>query len=254
MGGVRPPVSGDLVPRRYSEKQAGEILRRAAGMQRAEPSAADPSGFSLAELEDVAREAGIDPALVRRAASEVEASRAHGFGDALAGSPTTIRLEAHLAGEFPAERFDELVPIIQTSTSWQGHAGVVGRTLTWSARADSNTSSLQVFVSAGDGRSLIRIEERLGGLAGGLFGGLIGGIGGGAGAALGGSLGTAAGSLVVGFAIPAALIVGSFFMARAIFAAHSRTERRKLQDLLDQLTAHARTAIDQTTPRLGEPD
>ncbi len=252
MGGVRDRVSGELVPRRYSEKQAGEILRRAAEMQRAEPTALDPAGFSLAELEEVAREAGIDPAMVRRAASQLEVSRAKGIGDALAGAPTTIRLEAELAGEYPADRFDELVPIVQAASAWQGHAGVVGRTLTWSSRADSNTSSRQVFVSVGGGRTLIRIEERLGGFAGGLFGGLIGGVGGGVGAGVGGGVGAALGSTLFGVGFPILMIGGSYLAARAIYASVANKEKAKLQALLDRVSGHAESVIEEATPLLTE--
>jgi len=178
-------VQQDLVPRRYSEKQAGVILRKAAEMQRAEPSAADPSGFSLAELEEVAREAGIDPAVVRQAAAELDVSASESLSAALIGAPLGVQLEVELPGEYPADRFDALVPVIQNASPWQGQAGVVGKSLTWNARADSNTSSLQVLVAVNDGRTLIRIEERPGGFAGGLFGGVIG-------------VGTAIGSTLLG--------------------------------------------------------
>ena len=43
----------DLVPgsRRYSEKEVGLILRRATQMQRAEPTAGDPEGLTLVDLQ-----------------------------------------------------------------------------------------------------------------------------------------------------------------------------------------------------------
>jgi hypothetical protein len=237
-------LSGDLAPRRYSEKEAGAILRKAAEMQRAEPSAADPSGFSLAELEEVAREAGIDPAVVRRAASELDVSPTANFGSALAGAPLQIRVETELPGEYPADRFDALVPIIQSASPWQGHAGVVGRSLTWSARADSNTSSLQALIASGRGRTLIRVEERLGGLVGALFGGSVGG-GVGAGVGIGVGVGAALGSTLMMVGFPILIAGGSYLAARAYYAAHVRKEREKLQDLLNQLSAHISSVIDE---------
>jgi len=236
-------VNHDLVPRRYSEKEAGIILRKAAEMQRAEPSAADPSGFSLAELEDVAREAGIDPAVVRRAASQLDVSTTSSVSSALAGAPLALRMEVELPGEYPADRFDSLVPMIQDASPWQGHAGVVGKSLTWNARADSNTSSLQVLVVANEGRTLIRVEERLHGLVGALFGGIVGG-GVGAGVGIGAGVGAAVGStfLMVGFPILAA--GGAYYAARAFFAAHAKKEQSRLQGLLDRLSAYASTVID----------
>lgn len=236
-------MSGDLVPRRYSEKEAGRILRAAAEMQRAEPSAADPSGFSLAELEEVAREAGIDPAVVRRAASQLEVSRTESIGSALAGGPLTIRVEREVPGEYPAERFDSLVPLIQSASPWQGHAGVVGKSLTWSARADSNTSSLQVLVAAVDGRTLIRAEERLGGYVGALFGGVVAGGGVGAGVGIGAGVGAAIGSPLFMFGFPLLIIGGTYYAARAFYAAHVRKEQGRLQGLLDRLSARVSEVI-----------
>lgn len=236
-------MSNELAPRRYSEKEAGAILRKAAEMQRAEPSAADPSGFSLAELEEVAREAGIDPAVVRSAAAELDVSPAESFSAALVGGPLTVRLETELRGEYPAERFDALVPAIQNASPWQGHAGVVGKSLTWSARADSNTSSLQVLVVANDGKTLIRVEERLGGLAGALFGGIIGGVGAGAGVGIGVGVGTAIGSTLLAVGFPVFMLGGSYYLSRAIYGAYVKKERGKLRVLLDGLTAHATAVI-----------
>lgn len=238
-------MSGDLVPRRYSEKEAGAILRKAAEMQRAEPSAADPSGFSLAELEEVAREAGIDPAIVRQAASQLEISTTASVGSALAGAPLALRLEVELPGEYPADRFDALVPMIQSASPWQGHAGVVGKSLTWNARADSNTSSLQVLVLAGNGRTLIRVEERLHGLVGALFGGVVGGGGVGAGVGIGAGVGAAMGSSLFMIGFPVLIVGGAYYLTRTFYAAHVRKERGRLQGLLDQLSMHASSVIDE---------
>jgi len=240
-------VSNEIVPRRYSEKEAGLILRKAAEMQRAEPSAADPSGFSLAELEEVAREAGIDPAVVRSAAAELDVPAGESFSAALVGGPLTVRLETELPGEYPADRFDSLVPAIQNASTWQGHAGAVGKSLTWSARSESNTSSLQVLVVASGGNTLIRVEERLGGLATALFGGVIGGVGAGAGLGIGAGVGAAIGSTLFAVGFPVFMLGGSYYLSRAIYSAYVKKERGKLRLLLDQLSAHASSVIAETS-------
>ena len=240
-------MSSEIVHRRYSEKEAGAILRKAAEIQRAEPSAADPSGFSLAELEEVAREAGIDPAVVRSAAAELDVPAGENFSAALVGGPLTVRLEAELPGEYPAERFDGLVPAIQGASPLQGHAGVVGKTLTWSARSESNTSSLQVLVVASGGKTLIRVEERLGGMATALFGGIIGGVGAGAGVGIGVGVGTAIGSTLLAVGFPVFMLGGSYYLSRAIYGAYVKKERSKLRSLLDQLSAHASSVIAETS-------
>ncbi|MEE8175809.1 MAG: hypothetical protein V3T97_04300, partial [Gemmatimonadota bacterium] len=62
----------ELPGRHYTEKEVGLILRRATELQRSEPSARDPAGLTLAELEEVATEVGIDARYLRRAAAELE--------------------------------------------------------------------------------------------------------------------------------------------------------------------------------------
>jgi hypothetical protein len=219
-------------PRRYSEKEVGLILRRATEFQRSEPSAADPTGLTLAELQEVASEVGIDPAYLRRAAAELETGS--GSWERLLGAPTAFVLERTIPGEFPASRFEELVPLMQVATVGQGTASSVGKTLTWSSRSDTNTSSQQVLVASRGGETLIRIEERLAGFAGGLFGGLMGG-GGGVGIGVGGALGTALGSAALMIAFPVAIIGVSYGAARGFFAAHVHKRRARMQDLMDQL-------------------
>ena len=117
-------------------------------------------------------------------------------------------------GEFPRERLEELVPVMQAATAGQGTASAVGRTLTWSSRTESNTSAQQVLVTVRDGQTLIRVEESFGGLAGGLFGGIMGGVGGGVGVGMGGALAGALGSVALAVAFPVgiglALVVGVF--------------------------------------------
>lgn len=61
-------------PRLYSEEEVSKILDRATGLHRERPghSSGSSSGLSLAELEEIALEAGIDPLDLRRAAMELD--------------------------------------------------------------------------------------------------------------------------------------------------------------------------------------
>jgi hypothetical protein len=229
-------IEDERSSRRYSEKEVGLILRRATELQRSEPSAPDPTGLTLADLQDVASEVGIDPAYLRRAAAELEAGTGSGAWERLLGAPLAFVIERTVPGEFPESGFAELVPLMQAATVGQGNASAVGRTLTWSSRSDTNTSSQQVLVTVRDGETLIRIEERLAGFAGGLFGGLLGGGGGPVGIGLGGALGGALfGSAALAIAFPATIISASYLAARGFFAAHVRKRRARMQDLMDQL-------------------
>lgn len=227
----------DSKPRRYSDKEVALILRRATELQRAEPTAPNPSGLTLHELEEIAVEAGIDPGMLRRAARDVESSPPSTLGQQLAGAPTMIQLERIVPGEYPADKMDELVPVIQAATAGQGHASSVGKTLTWSSRTDNNTSAQQVLVSANNGETMIRIEERYSGLIGGLFGGIMGGVGGGIGMGVGGALGGALQSVALGLAFPLTFIAGSYWLARKIFAVQVAKRQRRAEALMDELVA-----------------
>lgn len=61
-------------PRRYTEKEVSLILRRATELQTVEPTALDPAGLTLGDLEEIAAEAGIDPVIQAATAGQGTAS------------------------------------------------------------------------------------------------------------------------------------------------------------------------------------
>ena len=230
-------------PRRYTEEEVGLILKRATEMQRAEPTALDPAGLTLAELEEIAAEAGIDPGMLRQAANELHVHRPPTLGNRLAGAPVAIDFERVIDGELPWERLEDLVPTIEAGSARQGTASAVGRTLTWSSRTEENALAQQVLVSARDGQTLIRNQESFSGLAWGLFGGIMGGVGGGVGFGLGGALSGTLGLSAGLIALPLATVAGSYFLARSIFAAQVRRRQAAAHSLVDRLAEQVETAI-----------
>jgi predicted lipid-binding transport protein (Tim44 family) len=131
-----------------------------------------------------------------------------------------------------------------------GQADLKGQTLTWQSNTPQGERSLQVIVSSRDGRTRIRIEERLNNLAAGLFGGMVGGGGGGIG--LGVGLGVGIGALqsaAFATAWPVAIIGGAYLLARRVYGSTAKRRQRALRDLLDRLTelVQAVTA-DQSQP------
>jgi hypothetical protein len=239
--------------RRYTEKEVGLILRRATEMQAVEPTALDPAGLTLGELEEIATEAGIDPVLLRRAAHELRLIEPTTLGARLAGAPLAIQIERIIEGELPRERLEELVPVIQAATAGQGTASAVGRTLTWNSRTESNISPRQVLISAHDGVTVIRIEESFSGLSASLFGGIIGGVGGGVGFGLGGALSAILGLGTVLVAIPLTAIAGSYALARGIYSAQVRRREAAAHTLLDRLAEHVEAAIGESRAALPSP-
>lgn len=229
--------------RRYGDNEIGLILKRAAELQRQEPAAGtEGSGLTLPELEEIAAEAGIDPRYLRRAAAEVDEGGTKfdsGKASYFLGAPLTIELDRTLSGEVPEEDFALFVPDIQQAAGGHGQASALGRTFTWQSSTPGGERSLQVTVTSRDGRTRIRIEERLSSLAGQLFGGMLGGGGGGIGLGIG--LGVGIGALQsAAFAIawPVSIIGGAYLLARSIYTSTARKRQRVLRDLLDRLTEH----------------
>src|SRR5205823_5858192 len=77
--------------RTYRDEEVALILQRAAGLERKRQL--DRPALSLAEVEAIAGESGIDPAMVRQAARDLENERQAGLGTRLAGVPVRRTLE-----------------------------------------------------------------------------------------------------------------------------------------------------------------
>jgi len=243
--------------RRYGDEEVGLILKRAAELQRQEPTlAAEGGGLSLGELEEIAAEAGIDPRYLRRAAEEVDTAAVPlpGEGvDRLIGAPLILHFERSLAGELPEGGFESLLPEIQDAAEGYGQPSLLGHTLTWQSKSPNNERTLQVTVTSRDGRTRIRIEERSSELAARLFGGIIGGVGGGLG--LGVGMGVGIGvlqSALFSVAWPVGVITGSFVIARTFYRSAVRRRQRVLRHLLDRLTETIETAVARQALEPGE--
>jgi hypothetical protein len=226
--------------RRFDDEQVSLILRRAAELQE-EQGAGDraSSGMTLADLEEVAREAGLDPALVRRAAAEVGdggGARTPALGGSpFLGAPTMLRAERIVDGELPTAEFEAVLDEIRREFNDVGIVSALGRTRTG--------RQISVTVVARGGTTGIRIEESTGGLAGGLFGGLMGGLGGGGtGIAVGIGIG-AFHSLPIAAVIWGTLLGGSYVLARTIFTSLSRRRAAALTGLADRLAELTEGAV-----------
>lgn len=230
--------------RRFDDDEVSLIIRRAGELQESQGSGGD-AGMTLADLEAVAREAGLDPALVRRAAAELDerhpSSATRGGGARFLGAPTVLRFERVVERALGPEDHEAAVDEIRRALDDVGTVSVIGRTLAWSsspaARPGQQSRAIQVTVATRGGRSAIRVEEAAGGLAGALFGGIVGGVG-------GGGSGIAVGiGLAVMHSVPAAagiwaaLLAGSYALARTIFTGLMRRRAAQLASLADRLAA-----------------
>jgi hypothetical protein len=247
---------GSPSSRRFSEKEVALIIKRASELQQDEAPSESTTGMSLTELEQVAREAGLDPVLVRRAATDLDTRVTQQEPSRFIGAPTNLYLERTIEGEVPVDEYEPMVLEIQRVLGGVGTASTLGRTLQWTMtvldRRRYARRAVYVTVTPRNGRTTIRIEEPLGAVAGGLFGGLMGGLGGGL---MGPVIGIGVGALhsapaTIGLA--ASVVSGAYLLARTIFGRVVRSRADRLQELMTRLVEHAsQTAV--ITPSVPRP-
>src|SRR5690242_9427636 len=114
--------------RLYREEEVAEILQRAARNERKRPQ--EKPALSLAEIEAIAREAGMDPSLVRHAARELEVQKTSGLARTLLGAPASRTLERTVEGELTPELHELLAADIRGALGTSvvmGQLSTVGR-------------------------------------------------------------------------------------------------------------------------------
>ncbi len=237
----------DLPARRYDEKEVSKLLKRASELQRSSPATPNPTGLTLRELEDIAREAGLDPLMLRQAANELDTtSPTAGFSTRLAGAPVRIVLERTVPGEADEGLFVSLIPRFEVAFDGPGQVGRVGKTFTWLGTRTNSGRTQQLRISSKDGETTIHLEESFTGMVGGLFGGVLGGVGGGVGIGMGGALGGALGSVALAFAFPIAIIATTYAALRTGYQGFIRKRQQKLEALLYDVVE----ALAADTPKL----
>jgi hypothetical protein len=235
----------DEPTRRFDEDEVARILERATELHREEPSTlARAGGLSVEELEEIAGEAGIDRRHLQRAVMEVAAGRDSRWSSRFLGADPTVALETTVPGEMAEEDFERVIGVIQHHAPEHGQPSLLGRSLTWRAESSDQSRTLQVTVSARDGSTRIRVEERLQKLAGGLFGGGLGGFGGGLGFGVGLPVGLEVlGSVAAAVAFPVGMIGLTWLGARAVFRRVVRKRRTVLASLMDSVVQEVRASI-----------
>ncbi len=235
-----------LPARRYSDDEIARLLQRATELAH-EPRPREAEGMTLVELESIAREAGIDPRLLQRAATELDREpERKGLGPLLAGDTINLVIERSFDGELAVSDLEGLVPMINSAADTTGNVALVGKTLNFNGGGQQSSRSVQILVSSRAGKTQVRLEERYGQLAGGLFGGILGGGGGGVGIAAGAGIGGSTGSIALGLGIPLLVVGGCYALARTIFRSVVRKRRKKLTDLVNQIAA----VVEESTRRL----
>lgn len=138
------------------------ILRRAFELQERPSGVGTGEGLTLREIQAVAREVGLDPALVERAAS-VLPTAGEGLAARVFGGPDAYQLEYSAGGEVPKEDFGKLVDAIRRATGHQGEATEVLGSLEW--KTVGQVSQVHVTVSRREGQTHVRVIADRGGAA-----------------------------------------------------------------------------------------
>ncbi len=231
----RPPraVAEEPAEATFDQEAVQRVLARAAELARTAPATAPKKvGLTLAELEAIARESGIDPAHVRAAAGEL-AVPAPSFGEKLLGGPARIVRERSLPGEADEARLAELADRARQVVGDPGRVELRPGSLTFTTIA--RTRPVLVTVLSRAGRTRVRVEIVLGPAIGGLFGGIGGGVGGGLGGTLAGVLGGALHMPLLGLAGMAGSMVFAFLLARTIFGGVARRDVELAERLAGEL-------------------
>jgi serine/threonine protein kinase len=261
-----------------SDTEANQVLGRAADLQARtglEPrpdlppafrdvdrDASRTSGHRPSDLRDAAVEAGIPARYVDRAFAErglsstgtpvqgaVTVVDLSPKPNQLANGRTVIEFEIVVDGEVPTDDYDLLVDIIRRYSGEPGNVGSVGRSFTWQTATMNEKRSLQVSVFPRNGKTTIRVSERIGRLAGALFGGILGGWGGGT-TGIWFGIGAHMGHPGFGFLLWGANAMVAYVTARTVFGSKSRARYDKLHTLAELLGAQARASIDNMTKKL----
>lgn len=148
----------DPAGRRYSEREFALILRKASELHREEGEPGPGgSGMTLAEIQQVAEEAGFDPALVARAASLL-GHRGIGERRRILGPSGTVHISSSVEGELTPDDMRRLMEIVRYETSKPGSLHEVMGSVAW--KSDGQEAPLEVRVTPAGGRSTIEILSR----------------------------------------------------------------------------------------------
>ena len=114
----------------FSEEEAQRIFARAAERQHAAGDA--PPGFSLDELTEIGRAAGLSPEHIAAAVTDVRAGRAEPPDvETFGGIPVTIRRTRVLPGPLTDEMWEGVVARLRRTFKSKGLTTEVGRTREW---------------------------------------------------------------------------------------------------------------------------
>ena len=149
-----------MAERRYNEKELAEILRAAAKSQaNSSTHSEETSGFSLAEIERLAAEVGIDSSHVLAAAETLTSDSGQEQIFRFWGMPVRQTFERTIDGPMNESTWEEIVAYLREKFGYNGTPSQVGKSQEWSGGSDFR--AIHISVTPKDGKLRIRIAVRL---------------------------------------------------------------------------------------------
>lgn len=131
----------------YSEKEIGTILKRAAELSMSE-AASNAGGLSLEELQQIGREAGLDPDLILKAASELERHTPPREKN-LFGGPIRYANDFILEGEIDGATWEEMIAAIRNSFKDPGVVSIRENVFEWTSQGETEKAQVTALLSPG---------------------------------------------------------------------------------------------------------
>ena len=232
--------SAEVEQARFTDQELGVILKRAAELQ--EGVTGPTAGrFSLAEIQGIAAEAGIDPAHVAAAAAAVRGGASQRDSWFL-GAPWRFRFEHSIAGEVADDVIGELIDRARRELGVQGRVTEALGAVEWYGR--DAFGSVHVTVARRGGRTSIVVlaaRSDAAAVAGitGVLGSVLGGLG------LGAALVTTAGLIlpVAAAAGVAGATGASWLSMRGVWRRIARRWTHRVAGLGSEILEAARSAV-----------
>lgn len=239
----------DTKTRRYTEEEFALILRKASEIQES-PSGgtgkAGEGGISLPEIQSIAKEAGIDPQAISRAAALLGAAdweEKTGLAAGIFGGPGTYHLNFEVPGQLPPEEVGRLLELIRSTLAHQGEASEVLGGVEWKTVGELSAVNVNI-APRGESTSIQIVGDRS--AAGGVtfifpMAGSAIAVG-----ALGAIIEPTTAAGIVG--LVGGLLGGGFLFARTLWVTGGRKFHRRLTSLMAKVSG----AVEQATLPPGE--
>ncbi len=236
--------------RRYSDNEFTLILRKAFELQdrQAGEVSGPADGLTLHEIQAIAREIGLDAALIERAAAGILTTE-ESAAARLFGGPQKYRMEYIARGELSRDDLSRVVDAIRRSTGHQGKLKEALGSMEWQTVGE--LSQINVTVSPHEGETSIQIIGDRGAASAVLF--IVPIVVGAIGIGITGAILEPTG--VAGIAgVVAGPLAAAFLTARTIWATTTKRFRKKLRGLMDAVSRTVDENVQIPAPGREPPD